>query len=99
VSVGRTLNRNWILVNFASKSDGSRLPQQARRDVQARADWLREGGCIEADPQLHAELTAVETIPRLDGKLQLEDKEHMRARGVPSPGRADALACCRSRIR
>jgi hypothetical protein len=41
---------------------------------------------------MHAELISVETIARLDSKLQLEDKEHMRARGVPSPGRADSLA-------
>jgi hypothetical protein len=28
----------------------------------------------------------------MDGKLQLESKEDMKARGIPSPNRADALA-------
>ena len=31
-------------------------------------------------------------VPRMDGKLQIEAKKDMKARGVPSPNRADALA-------
>ena len=33
-----------------------------------------------------------EIVARVDGKLQLESKKDMKARGVPSPNRADALA-------
>jgi hypothetical protein len=92
VSVGRTLGRDWMLVNFGEKSSDIGCLNKRSQMWRDMRDWLREGGCIPADAQLHSELTSVETIPRLDSKLQLEDKEHMRARGVPSPGRADALA-------
>jgi hypothetical protein len=92
VSVGRTLGRDWILVNFGAKSDDSACLNKRAEMWSAMRTWLKEGGAIPADPQMHAELISVETIARLDSKLQLEDKEHMRARGVPSPGRADSLA-------
>ena len=33
-----------------------------------------------------------ETVPNTSGLIQLESKEAMKKRGVPSPNRADALA-------
>jgi hypothetical protein len=54
--------------------------------------WLKEGGSISKDPVLHDELVGPETVPRLDGKIQLESKKDMKARGLLSPNRADALA-------
>jgi hypothetical protein len=33
-----------------------------------------------------------ETVARLDGKIQLESKEDMKDRGLPSPNEGDALA-------
>jgi hypothetical protein len=41
---------------------------------------------------LYNDLIGPETVPRLDGKLQLESKQHMKDRGLPSPGRGDSLA-------
>ena len=53
---------------------------------------MTAGGSIDADPVLRDELQAPEIVARVDGKLQLESKKDMKARGVPSPNRADALA-------
>jgi hypothetical protein len=57
-----------------------------------RTEFRKEGGSIPPDKVLHADLTGPETVPRLDGKLQLESKKDMKRRGQPSPNRADALA-------
>lgn len=55
-------------------------------------DWLKEGGKIEPNDQILEDLTGVETKPTLDGKIQLESKQDMKKRGLPSPNTADALA-------
>jgi hypothetical protein len=61
--------------------------------VEGARDWLKEGGAIDKNDQVLADdLTGPETVPRLDGKIQLESKKDMKARGLPSPGRGDALA-------
>lgn len=91
VSAGKTLGRKWVLVWFAGKSpDAGCLNMRAYMARQAR-DWLKEGGVIDKDQVLYDDLTAIETVARLDGKIQLEGKKDMKARGLPSPGRADAL--------
>lgn len=90
-SAGKTMNRKWMLVWFAGKSpDAGCLNLRAYMARQAR-DWLKEGGAIEKDQVLYDDLTAIETVARLDGKIQLEGKKDMKARGLPSPGRADSL--------
>ena len=57
-------------------------------------DWLT-GGMIDEDPELHADLTAVEYgYAMRNGRdcIVLEKKEHMKARGLASPDDGDALA-------
>ena len=44
------------------------------------------------DKELYADLVSPETVPRMDGKMQLESKQDMKRRKLPSPNRADALA-------
>jgi hypothetical protein len=92
VSVGRTVGRSWILVWFAEKSSDPGCLNKRAEIWKKTRDWLKEGGAIPKDPILHDELIAPETVARLDGKLQLEAKKDMKARGVPSPNRADCLA-------
>jgi hypothetical protein len=58
---------------------------------KAARDWLKAGRRHPADQVLRDELTAPQTVPRIDGKLLIESKKDMKARGVPSPNRADAL--------
>lgn len=92
VSAGQGMGRAWTLVWFAGESsDPGCLNKRAQmwRDMR---DWLKAGGCIPEDPVLRDELMAPELVPRVDGKIQLESKKDMKARGLPSPNRADALA-------
>jgi len=90
-SAGDGLGRDWTLVWFQSEAiDKGCLNKRAEMWKLAR-DWLKEGGAIPEDPTLRDELQSPEIVPRLDGKIQIESKKEMKARGVPSPNRADAL--------
>jgi len=57
-------------------------------------DWL-DGGEIDRSDELFRDLTSREWrwSGREGAKKILEDKEDLRARGIPSPDDADALAC------
>jgi len=91
-SVGKTLKRTWRLVWFAEKSADPGCINKRAEMWKGMRDWLKEGGAIPPDPQLHAELVGPETVSRLDGKLQIESKKDMKDRGLASPNIADALA-------
>lgn len=92
VSAGRTMGREWTLVWFGSESsDIGCLNKRAQMWKEAR-DWLKAGGAIPKDTVLYNDLIGPETVPRADGKIQLESKKDMKSRGLPSPGRGDALA-------
>jgi len=91
-SIGTTLGRAWLPIWFSSESNNPGcLNKRAEMWVAAR-DWLKAGGVIPADPVLHRDLIGPETVPRLDGKIQLESKKDMKKRRVASPGRGDSLA-------
>jgi hypothetical protein len=92
VSVGRTLGRDWLLVWFNDKSANPGCLNKRAEIWQAAKTWLKEGGAYPPDPRLHDELIGPETVPRLDGKIQIESKDDMRDRGLASPNRADCLA-------
>lgn len=92
VSVGRTLGRDWQLVWFGEKSIDPGCVNKRAEMWQSVKKWLKEGGAIPADAVLRDELIGPETVPRLDGKLQIEPKDAMKRRGLPSPNKADALA-------
>lgn len=91
-SAGITLGRTWQLVSFAEKSvDRGCLNKRAEMWSNIRK-WLKEGGAIDPkDDVLYQDLIGPELVARRDGLLQLESKEDMRARKLPSPNRADAL--------
>lgn len=92
VSVGRTLSRDWTLVWFSGKSaDPGCLNKRAEMWLGIKI-WLKEGGAIEPDQELRDDLIGPETVPRMDGKLQIEAKDTMKRRGLPSPNCGDALA-------
>lgn len=91
-SIGRTLHRDWVLVWFGGEStDPGYLNKRAQMWGDAR-DWLKAGGVIPVRPTLHRDLIGPETVPRMDGKIQLESKKDMKKRGVESPGEGDSLA-------
>ena len=54
--------------------------------------WLTDTGILPDDPELCAQLTGLEYGYTVSEQLQLERKEDMKARGLASPDRGDALA-------
>jgi phage terminase large subunit len=79
--------------------DAAASPLESERFLNLRAemwwqmgDWLKNGGCVPDDNGLVGELAGPRYKFRSDGKMQLEAKEDMKKRGVPSPNKADALA-------
>jgi len=92
VSAGRTLGRNWVLVWFAGESADPGCLNKRAEMWKLMRDWLKEGGAIPKDTALYNDLIGPETVARLDGKIQIEAKAHMKERGLRSPNRADCLA-------
>ena len=92
VSVGRTLGRQWQLVWFSEKAINPGYVNKRAEMWGLVKDWLRSGGAMPHDEELAQDLMGPETVPRLDGKIQLESKKDMKNRGLPSPNKADALA-------
>lgn len=92
VSAGQTMGRDWRLVWFGGGSpDPGYLNMRSWMWGQMR-DWLKAGGSIPPDDELRDDLTGPETKPNLAGIIQLESKEDMKKRGLPSPNKADSLA-------
>lgn len=91
VSAGKTMGRKWQLVWFGEKSNDPSCINKRSEMWKKAKEWLQDGGSIPKDNQLHDELIGPETVPRNDGKLQLESKKDMKGRGLQSPNRADAL--------
>ena len=93
VSAGRTMGRSWLLVWFGGASSDPGCLNKRAEIWKLMRDWLKDGGAIDKNDQvLYNDLIGPETIGRPDGKIQLESKKDMKARGLPSPGRGDALA-------
>lgn len=91
-SAGKTMGREWILLNFASASpDPGYLNLRAYGWGQVKK-WLKEGGAIPKRQTLYDDLTGIQAKPRPDGKIVLESKEDMKTRGVSSPNEGDTLA-------
>lgn len=93
-SAGDTMGRSWRLVWFGSTKtlDPGFLNIRAYIWGQMKR-WIKAGGAIDpANEVLYQDLIGPETVPRLDGKVQLESKEDMKQRGIPSPNEGDALA-------
>lgn len=90
-SAGKTMRREWILVNFGSGSGRLDCLNKRAEMWYLTREWLKEGGSIPSDQVLYDDLIGPEYTINLKGKLVLESKADMKARGIPSPNRADAL--------
>jgi hypothetical protein len=75
----------------ATGNDGEQYANKRAAMWGALRAWLRVGA-IPYDPDLRAQLLAPRYGQNAKGKIQLETKEDMMRRGVPSPDKADALA-------
>lgn len=92
-SVGKNMGRDWQLIAFGAKSLRPDCVNKRMEMWYELREWLKVGGAIDPDDQqLYDDLIGPEMIPRPDGVYQLESKLDMKARGQPSPNRADALA-------
>lgn len=91
-SAGQTMGRSWTLVWFSDKSATLGYLNKRAEMWGLMRDWLKAGGAIPKDDVLYHDLTGPETVPRPDGVIQLESKQDMKRRGIPSPNRADSLA-------
>ena len=93
VSAGRTMGRAWNLVWFSGHSPDPGCLNMRAYIWREMRDWLKQGGAIDPEDEvLYQDIIGPETVPRMDGKIQLESKEDMKDRGLPSPNRGDALA-------
>ena len=92
-SAGETMGRSWNLVWFGGKPSNPAYVNKRAEIWGEMKKALKEGAAIDpADNLLYQDLTAPETVPRLDGKIQLQSKKEMKAQGLPSPNRGDAMA-------
>jgi hypothetical protein len=99
VSAGRTWNRDWTLVWFAGESSDPGCINKRSQMFQDARNWMKAGGAIPKDTRMYNEALSIETVPRMDGKLQIESKievkKRMRLLGgggeSMSPNRVDSL--------
>lgn len=92
VSVGRTLGRDWLLVWFgAAATEGSGCLNKRAEMYRDARDWMKSGGAIPRDHDMYNEALSVETVPRMDGLIQIEAKKDLKRRGLPSPNIIDTL--------
>jgi len=91
VSAGRTWGRKWTLVAFAGGAADPGFLNKRAEMAMAVKKWLKEGGSIQPDPALRDAILQPETVPRLDGKIQLESKKEIKKRLGVSSGEFDCL--------
>jgi hypothetical protein len=90
ISAGRTWGKDWQIVWFAEKSaNPGCLNKRAEMATEAKK-WLKDGGAIPDDKELYEDILCPETVPRTDGKIQLESKKEIKKRLGRSPGKFDA---------
>ena len=77
-------------VNFAGKANDPRYVNRRAEMWFRMAEWVKRGGCLPQDPDLHRELTSP-TYTFQNGKFLLEPKDQIKARLGHSPDKADAL--------
>lgn len=92
VSAGSVMGRSWRLIWFSGKPIDTGFLNKRAEIWGTGKKWIKAGGAIDPkDEDLYQDLIGPETVPRLDGKVQLESKEDMKDRGLPSPNKGDAL--------
>jgi hypothetical protein len=89
-SVGKSMGRQdtWQLIPFGGKATKLGFINKRAEMYGEIREFLQQGGSIPDDQILCEQLSWISTVPRIDGNIQLIDKEDMET----SPGRADAFA-------
>ena len=92
-SAGKTMgSTNWRIVSFSEKPMKEGFANKRAEMWSEMKEWLSDGGCIDNNDTLIKDLIAPEVFINKSGKMQLESKQEMKKRGMPSPNTADALA-------
>lgn len=84
-------HRNVVDVQFGAQAPDTKIANMRAFMWMKLREWLRNGA-IPQDARLEQDLTGPGYSHDKQDRLQLEAKEHMKARGVASPDDADALA-------
>lgn len=89
----KTMGRdNFRLIPFNMKASDPYYLNKRIEMWDNMNKWLKDGGGIESRQEIADDLTGPEAFINTSGKFQLERKEDMKERGLPSPNYADALA-------
>lgn len=86
------LGHNVIGIANSSRASSSKYLNKRIEMWDVMAAWVKAGGCLPDDAELISELTAPTYFFARDQRMQLESKDDLKARGLPSPDKADALA-------
>lgn len=71
----------------------SKVYQNIRMEIWANMlEWMRSGGSLPDDPDLFNQATTIRYKYTNTGKMLMESKKEMKARGLNSPDDMDALA-------
>lgn len=82
-----------VPVDFGSRANSPRFENKRAEMWWEMAEWVKHGSLPEGQ-DLQKDLCAPRyTYANARGRVQLESKDDMRERGLPSPDVADALAC------
>lgn len=81
-------------VDFGGSASDRRFLNKRAEMWWLAAEWVKAFGCLPPDPELAGELTAPSYRFKPTGKrtaFSLESKDDLKARGLPSPDKADSL--------
>lgn len=89
----RQLGHRVIEVNSSSSASDPGRYKNLRAEMWGKMrEWLKDRGSLPHDEPLLDDLSAPSYKFDVSNRLQIESKDDMRSRGVPSPDTADALA-------
>lgn len=88
----RQLGHDVVEVNFGGRPSQPEYLNKRAEMWFALRDWLRAGGSIPNDTALKQDLAGPIYWYDAANRIQLEPKDNIKKRGLPSPDMADALA-------
>jgi hypothetical protein len=87
----RQLGHSVIEINFGAKPIDPKFANKRSEMWFLMAEWLKQGGCISNSSELKSELCGPTYSFDVAGRIVLESKDRLKARGLRSPDIADAL--------
>jgi hypothetical protein len=88
----RQMQYNVIEVHFGGSPNNPKYKNKRAEMWYETADWIRAGGAIPNIMRLKQDLATPTYSYDASNRIQLESKDAIKARGMPSPDYADALA-------